>query len=149
MAAEKSELTPKQEAFAQAFVQTSNASEAYRLSYDAENMKPESVHRAAKEVFDNPKVAARIAQLRQEMVERNRLTVDDLIRELEEARSAALVGEKPQAAAMVAATMGKAKILGLEAPQKIAQTDSAGNDIPPEAGANAVLAALARKHADT
>lgn len=125
-----SDLTPKQEAFAQAFVQTSNASEAYRLSYDAENMKPESVHRAAKEVYDNPKVAARISELRDEMVERHRLTVDDLIRELEEARAAALHQEKPQAAAMVAATMGKAKILGLEAPSKIDHTSSDGSMSP-------------------
>lgn len=124
-----SELTPKQEAFAQAFVQTSNASEAYRLSYDAENMKPESVHRAAKEVYDNPKVAARISELRDEMVERHRLTVDDLIRELEEARAAALHQEKPQAAAMVAATMGKAKILGLEAPSKLELTGANGGPV--------------------
>ena len=129
MAAEKTDLTPKQEAFAQAFVQTSNASEAYRLSYDAENMKPESVHRAAKEVYDNPKVAARISELRDEMVERHRLTVDDLIRELEEARAAALHQEKPQAAAMVAATMGKAKILGLEAPSKLELTGANGGPV--------------------
>lgn len=125
-----SDLTPKQEAFAQAFVELGNASEAYRLAYDAENMKPESVHRTAKEVYDNPKVASRIAELRGELVERHRLTVDDLIRELEEARSAALFGEKPQAAAMVAATMGKAKILGLEAPSKIDHTSSDGSMSP-------------------
>lgn len=92
-----SDLTPKQEAFAQAFVELGNASEAYRIAYESENMKIETVHRAAKEVYDNPKVAAMISELREEMVERHRLTVDDLIRELEEARAAALHQEKPQA----------------------------------------------------
>lgn len=38
-----------------------------------------------------------------------------------------------------------AKLRGWEAPTKVAQTDSAGNDVKPDA-ANAVLAALMRKH---
>ena len=35
------------------------------------------------------------------------------IRELEEARTAALTAESPQSSAAVAATMGKAKVLGM------------------------------------
>lgn len=106
-------LTPKQEAFALAYVETGNASEAYRRSYNAEKMKPETVNRTAKELLDNPKIAARLAELKAAHVERHEVTVDDLIRELEEARSIAMAGERQQPAAMVAATMGKAKILGL------------------------------------
>lgn len=106
-------LTPKQEAFALAYVETGNASEAYRRSYNAEKMKPETVNRTAKEQLDNPKIAARLAELKAAHVERHEITVDDLIRELEEARSIAMAGERQQPAAMVAATMGKAKILGL------------------------------------
>lgn len=49
------ELTPKQEAFAQRFVETGNASEAYRQAYNAEAMKAETVHRKAKELMDNGK----------------------------------------------------------------------------------------------
>ncbi|HBN9476856.1 terminase small subunit [Pseudomonas aeruginosa] len=56
-------LTPKQEAFCLAYLKTGNASEAYRLSYDAKNMKPETVNRTAKELIDNPKIAARMAEL--------------------------------------------------------------------------------------
>ncbi|MGU9998175.1 terminase small subunit, partial [Bordetella avium] len=37
-------LTPKQEAFALAYVETGNASEAYRRAYSAERMKPETVN---------------------------------------------------------------------------------------------------------
>jgi phage terminase small subunit len=106
-------LTPKQEAFAQAYIETGNASEAYRRSYDASGMKPESINRKAKELLDNGKIAARLAELRASAVERHQLTVDDIIRELEEARTMAMTGERPQTAAMVAATMGKAKVLGL------------------------------------
>ncbi len=106
-------LTPKQEAFALAYVETGNASEAYRRSYNAEKMKPETVNRTAKELLDNPKIAARLAELKAAHVERHEITVDDLIRELEEARSIAMAGERQQPAAMVAASMGKAKLLGL------------------------------------
>ena len=106
-------LTPKQEAFALAYVETGNASEAYRRSYNAEKMKPETVNRNAKALMDNNKVATRVQELRAAHVERHEITVDDLIRELEEARSIAMAGERQQPAAMVAATMGKAKILGL------------------------------------
>lgn len=106
-------LTPKQEAFALAYVETGNASEAYRRSYNAEKMKPETVNRTAKEQLDNPKIAARLAELKAAHVERHEITVDDLIRELEEARSIAMAGERQQPAAMVAASMGKAKLLGL------------------------------------
>lgn len=106
-------LTQKQDNFCKKYIELGNASEAYRQSYNASNMKPESIHRKAKEVFDNGKVAARIKQLKQEAAERNRLTVDDLVKELEEARILASTTENPQTSSMVSATMGKAKLLGL------------------------------------
>lgn len=96
-----------------AYVETGNASEAYRRSYNAEKMKPETVNRNAKALMDNNKVATRVQELRAAHVERHEITVDDLIRELEEARSIAMAGERQQPAAMVAASMGKAKLLGL------------------------------------
>ena len=76
-------------------------------------MKPETVNRTAKDQLDNPKIAARLAEVKAAHVERHDITVDDLIRELEEARSIAMSGERQQPAAMVAASMGKAKLLGL------------------------------------
>lgn len=107
-------LTEKQEKFCLAFVETSNKSEAYRMAYDCSKMKPESVWRKAVEVFDNVNVAARIKQLQDEAAARNRVTVDDLLRELEEARIIAMAAETPQSSAAVAATMGKAKLLGMD-----------------------------------
>lgn len=106
-------LTPKQEAFALAYVETGNASEAYRRSYNAENMKPAVIAVKASELLAHGNVAVRVAELQAAHVERHEITVDDLLRELEEARIAASGGEKPQAAAMVAATLGKAKLLGM------------------------------------
>lgn len=107
-------LTPKQGAFCQVYIETGNASEAYRKAYSADRMKPESVNRKAKEFLDNGKITARIASLQGKHRQRHNLTVDDLLIELEEARRAALDSETAQASAAVGATMGKAKLLGLD-----------------------------------
>lgn len=56
-------LTVKQEAFCLAYLKTGNASEAYRLSYNAENMKPETIHVKACDLMKNDKVAARLKEL--------------------------------------------------------------------------------------
>lgn len=122
-------LTPKQEAFARAYVETGNASEAYRRAYDAENMKREGIAVEACKLLDNPKVARMVEMLKEDALQRHRVTVDDLLRELEEARIAAYQQEKPQASAMVAASMGKAKLLGLEAPSKVQLSGDADNPI--------------------
>lgn len=106
-------LTPKQEAFCLRYIECGNASEAYRHAYDASCMKPESVHRKAKELLDNGKIAARLDELRAEHAKRHSVTVESLLRELEEARVAALAAETVQASAATAATMGKAKLAGL------------------------------------
>lgn len=106
-------LTPKQEAFALAYVETGNASEAYRRSYNAEKMKPAVIAVKASELLAHGKVSVRVAELQAAHVERHAITVDDLLNELEAARIAASGGDKPQAAAMVAATLGKAKLLGM------------------------------------
>lgn len=107
-------LTIKQEAFCQAYIETGNASEAYRSAYAADKMKAEAIHVKASELLANGKVTVRVAELQGEIKERHCVTVDSLIAELEEARKAALDAETPQSSAAVAATMGKAKLTGLD-----------------------------------
>lgn len=107
-------LTPKQEGFCTSYIETGNASEAYRLNYDASGMGKNALHVAASKLLDNPKVALRLAELRSVSAKRHAITVDDLIRELEEARAIALSAETPQTSAAVGATMGKAKLLGMD-----------------------------------
>lgn len=107
-------LTIKQEAFCQAYIETGNASEAYRTAYAADKMKPEAIHVNASKLLDNAKVSLRVKELQGEIKQRHNVTVDSLLKELEEARQAALSAETPQSSAAVAATMGKAKITGLD-----------------------------------
>jgi hypothetical protein len=78
------ELTLKQDAFAMAYMETGNASEAYRRAYNAENMKQATVERSACEVFQNPKVSARVTELRAAMAKRNEITVDWVLQGLKE-----------------------------------------------------------------
>jgi hypothetical protein len=58
-----SELTPKQEAFAQAYVLTGNASAAYRQAYDAKRMSENALNVEASKMIRHPKIALRIAAL--------------------------------------------------------------------------------------
>ncbi len=108
---DKIKLTPKQEAFCYGYLETGNASGAYRAAYNAEKMKPESVAVQAAKMLASPKIALKIDALRAELRQRHEITVDDLVAELEEARKLAF--ETDKAAAAVQATMGKAKLLGL------------------------------------
>lgn len=106
-------MTPKQEHFARLYVETGNASEAYRQAYNAENMKPETVTNEAYKLLQDPDISAMVDDLKAEARQRHRVTVDDLLHELEQARAAALAAPTPQSSAAVSATMGKAKMLGL------------------------------------
>lgn len=53
-------LTIKQETFVKEYIETGNASEAYRRAYDAEDMSKDSIHVRASELKKNSKVAVRI-----------------------------------------------------------------------------------------
>lgn len=79
-------LTPRQEAFAVAFVETGNATEAYRRAYAPCTMAPHAVRTKAYELKNTPHVAARIATMRAEldaeMRDRYRVTTDRVIAEL-------------------------------------------------------------------
>ena len=106
-------MTPKQEQFARLYVETGNASEAYRQAYNTDNMKPETVTNEAYKLLQNPDISAMVDGLKEEARQRHAVTVGDLLHELEQARAAALAAPTPQSSAAVSATMGKAKMLGL------------------------------------
>ncbi|QKL02603.1 terminase small subunit [Pseudomonas sp. NY5710] len=108
----KRRFTDKMELFCLAYVETGNASEAYRRSYNTSNMADKTAQREGYNLLQNPLVQARIEELRIKVMERHEITVDTLLAELEEAR---LLGkETGKASAMVTASMGKAKLLGLD-----------------------------------
>ena len=104
-------LTAKQEDFCRKFMELKSASEAYRAAYSAENSKKETVHRCATALLDNPKVAARLDELRAQADKHVEITLGEVSGALREALTMAL--ERGQTGSAVAAANGLAKLGGL------------------------------------
>ena len=82
-------LTQKQENFCLAYIETGNASEAYRRVYNAKGMKPETVNRNAKALLDNNKIATRLEELRKPVAESAQITLAQHLSTLEALRELA------------------------------------------------------------
>lgn len=63
-------LTAKQEAFAQAIADGLGQADAYRMAYDAESMKDESIYPQASKLMKNPKVATRVSELKAQVADK-------------------------------------------------------------------------------
>ena len=120
-------LDPKRESFCQLYIELGNASEAYRQAFPESKMNSNSLAVEACKLKKNPKVSLRIKELMEMHQKNHSITVDSLLKELEEARTVARDGEKQQPSAMVSATMGKAKLLGLD--KQIVDITSNGESI--------------------
>lgn len=106
-------LTPKQEAFCLAYVETSNAAEAYRRAYDVKALTSHStIYVAASELLRNPKIAVRVAQLQDQAAELCLYSVKQAFEEYESAR--VFAKEEGNPSAVVAAVNGKVKLFGLD-----------------------------------
>lgn len=110
-----SNLTPKQEAFAQAVFNGMNASDAYRSAYDADAMKDEAIHVNASKLLKNAKVALRIQALKDAIepkIQRKlMLTKETAIERLMQISEQAV--EAKQFSAGSNSLMGACKIAGL------------------------------------
>jgi len=104
-------LTIKQENFCLAYIQTGNASQAYRIAYNAEKMKPASINRKAAFTLDQGKIRARLEELHSEERERHAVTVESLTKELKNIMKAAF--DAGQFSASNQSAMGMAKLHGL------------------------------------
>ena len=137
-------LTPKQESFCLAYLETGNASEAYRRSYSAGGMKPESVNRKAKEVLDNVNIAARIEELREPVRQKAMLTLETHLARLDELSRKAEAAE--QFAPAITAETNRGKAAGLYV-ERLDHTSSDGSMTPQPVDA-ALVTALVNKLVD-
>lgn len=116
-------LTPKQEAFAREYLVDLNGTQAaIRVGY-----APASAEVQASRLLSNANIQNFIAEQQGTRAKRLEITVDDLVRELEEAR--ALAFQTGKAGPAVQATLGKAKLLGMDK-QLIDHTSSDGSMTP-------------------
>lgn len=121
-------LTAKQEAFCVQYVKLGNASEAYRVVYDASNMKPDTVNRAAKQLLDNPKIATRLSEIRGPAVVAAQLTLKEHLDDLRRLRNAAEQDLKWGAAITAEVARGKASGLYVER-QEVSSTVNLKGDV--------------------
>jgi phage terminase small subunit len=105
-------LTTKQEKFCKTFIETGNASEAYRQSYDCQKMKGPSINRNAVALLDNTKITTRVGELQLNLQKKFEVTVQSLSKELDEDRQLARSLGQPGAA--ISALNVKARIHGLD-----------------------------------
>jgi len=104
-------LTAKQEAFCIAYIETGNASEAYRRAYAADNMQPQVVNVKASTLLANGKIKVRLQELRAPVVKAAQITLTQHLDDLKRLRDLAEASEKYGPA--VAAEMARGKVSGL------------------------------------
>lgn len=75
-------LTIKQESFCNNYIETGNACEAYKMSYNAKRMKNSTVNRRAQELLANGIITARIGALQTEQKEKSDITKEKILSEL-------------------------------------------------------------------
>lgn len=120
-------LTQKQENFCLAYIESGNASEAYRSAYKADRMKSATINRKAAELMDNGKITARLEQLRKPVRERAQITLES---HLERLNHLSLMAEQAeQYSAAIKAEESRGKVAGLYV-EKVDHTTN-GKDIAP------------------
>jgi phage terminase small subunit len=77
-------LTEKQEQFCLVYLETGNATEAYRQCYDISNSKPETINRRAKELIDNSKIQARMEELREPLLKKAELSEEYVLQNIKD-----------------------------------------------------------------
>ena len=120
-----SQLTPKQAKFVAGVIELDNYSAAYRQAYDVTTGTAKTVainaHRLANQ---HTRIAPILQKAKQRMADNAEVTAQTILEELEEARKLAIKSEQPGAA--VSASAHKAKLLGLNAPERREQVNIDG-----------------------
>lgn len=77
-----SELTDKQEKYCQSYVVCGNQSAAYRMAFEADAMNVNTVAVEACRLHSDPNITLRIKEIQKEAYERNKITIDEIIKSL-------------------------------------------------------------------
>jgi len=117
-------LTPKQEAFVSSYLETGNATEAYRRSYDAKNMSEATINVKACELLKNGKVAVRLQVLQERAASKVVLTRAWVLERLMRNADKALELEDLTASNKALELLGKVDELSLFVERTSATTDN-------------------------
>ena len=105
-------LTQKQKNFCHKYVELGNATDAFLESYDSNPSNRQVARNQAYLLLQKEHVQDYVDEVREQHRKRHNITVDDILAEFEANRKLAFSTEN--AAAANGATMGKAKVLGLD-----------------------------------
>lgn len=101
----------RHERFAQNVAKGLTGRQAYfEAGFDTTNN--EAADAAASRLLGTAKVRARVTELQERVATKVEISLADILAELDQARDIALSAATPQAGAAVAASMGRAKLLG-------------------------------------
>lgn len=103
-------LTIKQENFCLAYIETSNASEAYRRSFNAEKMKAVTITKRASEFINRSDIAGRIQELRKPAINAAQFTLEEHLNALKRLRDDAAMAN--QFSAAINAEVNRGKVSG-------------------------------------
>lgn len=117
-------LTSKQEAFVQALADGMTQADAYRTAFDAEKMKPETIHKRASELMGKGEVAGRLAELRGALSTKALWTREMSVKALVQAYKEGKPSDK------VSAVKELNAMHGYNTPQRIDLTNSDGTLTP-------------------
>ena len=123
-------LSAKEARFCELYSLNGKKVKSYSEAFPGNTANEKTIWRRAERLLSYPKIQKRLEELKERMMEKHDVTVESLIRELEEARKAALSAETAQASAAVSATMGKAKLVGLDK-QRVEISSADGTSLIP------------------
>ena len=103
----------KHELFVQKWHEIDNKTQAYLIAFPtSKRWKIETVNSRASELSKDSKVLGRYKELQEESGARHGITIDSLLKELNEIKEVAMSLETPQCSAAVSSVMSKAKLTG-------------------------------------
>lgn len=100
-------LTPKQEKFAQLIASGTNQSEAYKQSYNAENMQASTIAEKASRLVRRDNIRARVEELQKPVVKKLEYTLEAHLNRMKELQQFAMQLEQPSAAIKAEENIGK------------------------------------------
>ena len=103
----------KHELFVQKWHELDNKTQAYLIAYPAaKRWKDATVNNKASALSKENEILARYNELQEESGARHGITIDSLLKELNEIKEVAMNLETPQCSAAVSSVMSKAKLTG-------------------------------------
>jgi len=127
--AKEAGLTPKQEAFCKAYLETGNASAAYRQSYSVKKATPKSVNEVSSRLLSEIKISSRIEELKAEITKNFVWERKDSLEVLREIARAETLDSPPAHRDRIAAVKELNSMHGYNAPVKSQLIGADGNPL--------------------